>query len=1230
MRTATILTILFLFFTGYNARAQTTRYVKPVAAGTGSGNSWANASADLQAMINASAANDQVWVAAGTYYPTSTTNRGISFSLKAGVKVYGDFPATGNPVFTDRNLALYETILSGDIDRNDGPNFANNAGNSYHVISNNSNGANSTARLDGFVITGGNANGSYPENSGGGILNISASPTLANVIFLANAASVNGGAMLNVSCAPTLTNAVFSGNHAGGQGGAIANSNGSPNIMHATFWDNNAGTAGGAMFSYTLSSPTIVNSILWGNTVAGTTVSNIGGDFAGAGNCIVEGGYAPGFNIINQNPLFSNSASPAGTDNKWGTADDGLTLLPCSPGVNTGNNAGVSGNDMLGNPRIFNTTTDRGAYELQSNAVSSTATRLYVDSAITVSGNGLSWASAYQDLQTALAAARLCTNITEIWVAKGTYKPTSGTDRNISFVMVPSVGIYGSFAGNETALADRTAAVMAANPSILSGDIDGVPDVVTGTGSTLSITGNTGNSYHVVVCGNGNFNTRLDGFTVSGGNANVPGTGNVNGKGGGMLSYNNSTRIVNVTFSGNNALNGGGLYNESCSAVLTNVSFLHNKAGDGGGLYDDDLDNVSPSSIFNSVTFTGNAAQFGGGCYTDYANPTFNNSTFSGNHATNRGGGIMMLAGVTLNNSLVTANTAFNGGGVYINSASFYATNSFFVGNGSTNGGALYLDYTTAAYLTNVVVAGNNANDPTGGTASGKGGGVYMGNVSNLYCKFVDFYKNTASNDGGGIYFSTAYEQKYDLCIFWGNRKGTAISNIGFGTNDMPHMYNCVVEGGDSTTGFAFNAYNSSEYPRFVNPDNVAGNDGIYGTADDGLTLGECSPAIDNLTTAQLYHSVHTDILGNTRYFHNKYDVGAYENLTSPAITLPTAYTVITQDIATDSVFMDNGCKILAKVTPIPGPNAVAGNVEIKEWIEPNTFNMVRRHYQITPASNAGTAQGRVTLYFTPADFQAYNANGNIPLPTQGNSTPLYAENIEVVKYSGTSPNGLPGGYPAQTPVILSGSALKLWWEGVYYSISFDVTGFSGFFVKSASVTLPLNLLAFDGKAVQSGNLLSWKTANEVNFSHFEIERSTDGSQFIKIGTQASNASGYYEYLDATAAAADQYYYRLKMVDRDGRFSNSKIIRINNTGKAIVGQPYPNPAAGAAAVDISTVANETWTFSVVDVMGRVLHSFTRSLPKGNHTIQLDHLRQGLNYIKIESGTVREFRKLIKN
>jgi len=80
--------LLLLVLIAGSAMAQTIRYVKPTTSGTGDGSSWANASNNLQAMINASAANDQVWVAAGTYKPTTGTDRTISFSMKEGVAIY--------------------------------------------------------------------------------------------------------------------------------------------------------------------------------------------------------------------------------------------------------------------------------------------------------------------------------------------------------------------------------------------------------------------------------------------------------------------------------------------------------------------------------------------------------------------------------------------------------------------------------------------------------------------------------------------------------------------------------------------------------------------------------------------------------------------------------------------------------------------------------------------------------------------------------------------------------------------------------------------------------------------------------------------------------------------------------------------------------------------------------------------------------------------------------------
>ena len=87
------------------------KYVKPVASGTGDGSSWANASTDLQAMINASGTTE-VWVAAGTYKPGVT--RSDAFIMKNNVAIYGGFTGT-ETLLSQRNWTRQVTILSGDI-----------------------------------------------------------------------------------------------------------------------------------------------------------------------------------------------------------------------------------------------------------------------------------------------------------------------------------------------------------------------------------------------------------------------------------------------------------------------------------------------------------------------------------------------------------------------------------------------------------------------------------------------------------------------------------------------------------------------------------------------------------------------------------------------------------------------------------------------------------------------------------------------------------------------------------------------------------------------------------------------------------------------------------------------------------------------------------------------------------------------------------------------------------
>jgi predicted small secreted protein len=256
--------------------------------GTYNGHTWATAYQNLDDALNASiiCTPAQVWVAAGTYKPTATTNRDISFAMKNNLTVYGGFPNTGNPTFAQRNTIINITILSGDIGI---PNDATD--NSYHVISNAA-GLTNTAILDGFVISNGNANGTSSfRNVGGAMLNNPAgasntcNPKIDNCIFKNNSASLNGGAIYNngvtATASPIFINCVFQNNTA--TNGAVFYNDGStsgvsnPIITNATFTENMASTSGNVVYSTAASGTSITdftNCIFWNNGGANTFANN--------------------------------------------------------------------------------------------------------------------------------------------------------------------------------------------------------------------------------------------------------------------------------------------------------------------------------------------------------------------------------------------------------------------------------------------------------------------------------------------------------------------------------------------------------------------------------------------------------------------------------------------------------------------------------------------------------------------------------------------------------------------------------------------------------------------------------------------------------------------------------------------------------------------------------------------------------------------------------------------
>ncbi|NJO05151.1 MAG: right-handed parallel beta-helix repeat-containing protein, partial [Chloroflexaceae bacterium] len=201
--------------------------------------------------------------------------------------------------------------------------------------------------------------------------------------------------------------------------------------------------------------------------------------------------------------------------------------------------------------------------------------------------DGLSWATAFANLQTALAVA---SDGAEIWVAAGTYYPDEGTGqvdnvRSSTFALIDGVAIYGGFAGDEALRSERDPAT---NGTILSGDLDQSGDIT------------ANDAYHVVSSNNNTVDTVLDGFTITGGNADAT---DPNNRGGGIFTQNSSTAtFTNVTISGNVARDGGGIYNDNSNPTFTNVAITGNTAqASGGGIY-----NVNGSSpTFTNVTISG-------------------------------------------------------------------------------------------------------------------------------------------------------------------------------------------------------------------------------------------------------------------------------------------------------------------------------------------------------------------------------------------------------------------------------------------------------------------------------------------------------------------------------------------------------------------------------------------------------------------------------------------------
>lgn len=253
-------------------------YVDDDAIGNNDGSSWIDAFVYLQDALAIAQAGDEIWVAEGMYEPDQgggnvLGDREATFQLISGVGLYGGF-AGNESSLDERDWEAHQSVLSGDLNGDDvertSPgellNDPRRSDNSYHVIK--ALNVDDMTMLNGFSVVGGNANGSEPDDDGGGMYKDTDEMAVVNCTFTRNSAGDRGGAICNYESRSLISDCIFGGNFAWNGGGMFnrgSYANARMTVSNSIFSGNKA-EHGGAMWDSTFCTTSIKDSIFAGNS----------------------------------------------------------------------------------------------------------------------------------------------------------------------------------------------------------------------------------------------------------------------------------------------------------------------------------------------------------------------------------------------------------------------------------------------------------------------------------------------------------------------------------------------------------------------------------------------------------------------------------------------------------------------------------------------------------------------------------------------------------------------------------------------------------------------------------------------------------------------------------------------------------------------------------------------------------------------------------------------------
>lgn len=198
-------------------------------------------------------------------------------------------------------------------------------------------------------------------------------------------------------------------------------------------------------------------------------------------------------------------------------------------------------------------------------------------------------------------------------------------------------------------------------------------------------------------------------------------------------------------------------------------------------------------------------------------------------------------------------------------------------------------------------------------------------------------------------------------------------------------------------------------------------------------------------------------------------------------------------------------------------------------------------------------------------------------------------------------------------------------------NIFFDISD-SNFSIEGA---LPLTWVSFTAEKTNAGGaLLKWTAANEINNDHFEVERSSDGIHFNELSSVQNNSAiasaQNYSYTDVKLPLGTSYY-RIKQVDKDGKYSYSKTAQVIATKDGVNWSALPNPATDHTTVLFNVSASNVHVY-LTDNSGKTIYKTTIAATSEGYqlSIPLNNLAKGVYLLRVVAGSDVRTEKIIKD